>query len=158
VPGSRRDLAGRKGGPAAGFLQRTVQALRRFGVRVAVVMTDNGSCYRSWRFGYRCRRLGLRHLFTRPYTTRTNGKVERFIKTVFREWAYARLYYHSAERRAALAQWLRHYNWHHGSLPGRPPITQVLSADNLMRVHNVRKVHRRDARTARPTASPAAGL
>jgi transposase InsO family protein len=131
-------LPDEQGGTAAGFLQRTVHALRRLGVRVAAVMTDNGSCYRSRRFASRCRRLGLRHLFTRPYTPRTNGKAERFIKTALLEWAYARLYSHSAERRAALPQWLHHYNWHrpHGSLQGRPPITRVLSADNLMRVHS----------------------
>ena len=126
------------GGTAAGFLQRTVQALRRLGVRVTAVMTDNGACYRSRRFARRCHRLGLQHLFTRPYTPRTNGKVERFIKTALLEWAYARLYRHSDERRAELAQWLHHYNWHrpHGSLQGRPPITRVLSADNLMRLHS----------------------
>jgi transposase InsO family protein len=131
-------LPDERGGTAAGFLQRTVHALRRLGVRVAAVMTDNGSCYRSRSFASQCRRLGLRHLFTRPYTPRTNGKVERFIKTPLLEWAYARLYSHSTERRAALPQWLHHYNWHrpHGRLQGRPPITRVLSADNLMRVHS----------------------
>ena len=92
-----------RGGTAAGFLQRTVRGLRRLGVRVAAVMTDNGSGYRSRRFRATCQRLGLRHLFTRPYTPRTNGKVERFIKTALLEWAYARLYRHSDERRQALA-------------------------------------------------------
>ncbi len=86
-------------GTAAGFLPRTVRGLRRLGVRVAAVMTDNGSGYRSRRFRATCQRLGLRHLFTRPYTPRTNGKVERFIKTALLEWAYARLYRHSDERR-----------------------------------------------------------
>jgi transposase InsO family protein len=127
-----------RGGTAAGFLQRTVRGLRRLGVRVAAIMTDHGSCYRSRRFRATCHRLGLRPLFTRPYTPRTNGKVERFIKTALREWAYARLYYHSAERRQALAQWLHHYNWHrpHTSLGGRPPITRVLTAHNLVRLHS----------------------
>jgi transposase InsO family protein len=80
-----------------------------------------------------CRRLGLRHLCTRRYTPRTNGKVERFIKTTLLEWAYARVYRHSDKRRAALRPWLHHYNWHrrHTSLAGRPPITRVLAADNL---------------------------
>ena len=100
------------GGTASGFLQRTVRGLRRLGVRVAAVMTDNGSCYRSHRFAAACRRLGLRHLRTRRYTPRTNGKVERFIKTALLEWAYARVYRHSDERRAALGPWLHHYNWH----------------------------------------------
>lgn len=131
-------LPDERGGTAAGFLRRTVQGLRRLGVQVAAVMTDNGSGYRSRRFARTCRALRLRHLFTRPYTPRTNGKVERFIKTALLEWAYARLYRHSDERRHALPQWLHHYNWHrpHGSLQGRPPIARVLSADNLMRLHS----------------------
>jgi transposase InsO family protein len=131
-------LPDERGGTAAGFLRRTVQGLRRLGVRVAAVMTDNGPGYRSRRFAHTCRALGLRHLFTRPYTPRTNGKVERFIKTALLEWAYARLYRHSDERRQALPQWLHHYNWHrpHGGLQGRPPITRVLGADNLVRLHS----------------------
>jgi transposase InsO family protein len=130
-------LPDERGGTAAGFLQRTVRGLRRLGVRVAAVMTDNGAGYRSRRFRATCQQLGLRHLFTRPYTPRTNGKVERFIKTALLEWAYARLYHHSDERRRALARWLHHYNWHrpHTSLGGRPPITRVLTATNLVRLH-----------------------
>lgn len=126
------------GGTAAGFLQRTVRGLRRLGVRVVAIMSDNGSCYRSRRFRATCQRLGLRHLFTRRYTPRTNGKVERFIKTALLEWAYARVYSHSDDRRRALAHWLHHYNWHrpHTSLGGRPPITRVLTADNLVRLHS----------------------
>ena len=130
-------LPDERGGTAAGFLRRTVRSLRRLGVRVAAVMTDNGSGYRSRRFRATCQQLGLRHLFTRPYTQRTNGKVERFIKTALLEWAYTRLYRHSDERRRALALWLHHYNWHrpHTSLGGRPPITRVLTATNLVRLH-----------------------
>jgi transposase InsO family protein len=126
------------GGTAVGFLRRTVRGLRRLGVRVAAVMTDNGSCYKSHRFAAACRRLGVRHLRTRRYTPRTNGKVERFIKTALLEWAYARVYRHSDERRAALGSWLHHYNWHrpHTSVGGRPPITRVVSADNLVRLHS----------------------
>jgi transposase InsO family protein len=122
---------------AVGFLRRTVRGLRRLGVRVAAVMTDNGSCYRSHRFTAACRALGLRHLRTRRYTPRTNGKVERVIKTALLEWAYARLYRHSTDRRHALGRWLHHYNWHrpHTSLGGRPPITRVVSAQNLVRLH-----------------------
>jgi transposase InsO family protein len=131
-------LPDERGGTAAGFLQRTVRGLRRLGVRVAAVMTDNGAGCRSRRFRTTCQRLGLRHLFTRPYTPRTNGKVERFIKTALLEWAYARLYRHSDERRRALALWLHHYNWHrpHTSLGGRPPIPRVLTATNLVRLHS----------------------
>jgi transposase InsO family protein len=125
-------------GTAIGMLRRTVRGLRRLGVHVAAVMTDNGSCYKSHRFAAACRQLGVRHLRTRRYTPRTNGKVERFIKTSLLEWAYARLYAHSAERRAALAAWLHHYNWHrpHTSVDGRPPITRVIPAHDLVRLHS----------------------
>jgi len=131
-------LPDERGGTAAGFLRRTVRGLRRLGVRVAAVMTDNGSCYRSRRFAATCRRLGLRHLFTRPYTPRTNGKAERFIKTALLEWAYVRLYRHSEERTRALAAWLHHYHWHrpHTAAHGQPPITRIVSADNLVRLHS----------------------
>lgn len=126
------------GGTAAGFLARTVRGLRRLGVRVAAVMTDNGAGYRSHRFAATCHRLGIRQLFTRRYTPRTNGKAERFIKTALLEWAYVRLYRHSAERAQALAAWLHHYNWHrpHTAADGRPPMTRVVSADNLVRLHS----------------------
>ena len=126
------------GGTAAGFLRRTVRGLRRLGVRVAAVMTDNGSCYRSQRFAATCRQLGIRQLFTRRYTPRTNGKAERFIKTSLLEWAYARLYRHSEERTRALVGWLHHYNWHrpHTAARGQPPITRIVSADNLVRLHS----------------------
>jgi transposase InsO family protein len=126
------------GGTAAGFLTRTVRALRRLGVRVAAIMTDNGAGYRSHRFAATCQRLGVRHLFTRRYTPRTNGKAERFIKTAVLEWAYVRLYRHSEERAAALAAWLHHYNWHrpHTATHGRPPITRIAAAHNLVRLHS----------------------
>ena len=132
-------LPDEQGGTAAGFLRRTVRGLHRLGVRVSAVMTDNGSCYRSRRFAGACRALGLHHLFTRPYTPRTNGKAERFIKTALLEWAYVRLYRHSDERAQALTHWLHHYNWHrpHSAVGGRPPITRVVSsADNLVRLHS----------------------
>ena len=131
-------LPNERAGTAIGFLHRTVRGLRRLGVRVAAVMTDNGSCYRSQRFTVACRRLGVRHLRTRRYTPRTNGKVERFIKTSLLEWAYARVYGDSAERRVALAPGLHHYNWHrpHTSVDGRPPITRVVPAHDLVRLHS----------------------
>jgi transposase InsO family protein len=131
-------LPDERGGTAVGFLHRTVRGLRRLGVRVAAIMTDNGSCYRSRRFAAACRQLGIRHLFTRPYTPRTNGKAERFIKTALLEWAYVRLYRHSEERTRALITWLHHYNWHrpHTAAAGQPPITRVVSADNLVRLHS----------------------
>jgi transposase InsO family protein len=125
-------------GTAAGFLARTVRGLRRLGVRIAAIMTDNGACYRSKRFAATCRRLGVRQLFTRRYTPRTNGKAERFIKTSLLEWAYVRLYRDSADRARALVMWLHHYNWHrpHTAALGRPPITRVVAADNLVRLHS----------------------
>ena len=131
-------LPDERGGTAAGFLVRTVRGLRRLGVRVAAILTDNGSCYRSHRFARTCRHLGIRQLFTRPYTPRTNGKAERFIKTALLEWAYVRLYRHSEERTHALRAWLHHYNWHrpHTATRGQPPITRLVSADNLVRLHN----------------------
>jgi len=131
-------LPDERGGTASGFLRRTVRRLAGLGVQVRAVMTDNGSCYRSRRFRSACRRLGIRHLFTRPYTPRTNGKAERFIKTALHEWAYARLYRHSHDRRRQLGEWLHYYNWHrrHSSLNGQTPITRVVvSADNLVRLH-----------------------
>ena len=98
------------------------------------------SGYRSRRFAATCHALGLRHLFTRPYIPRINGKAERFIKTALLEWAYVRLYRHSEERAQALTHWLHHYNWYrpHSALGGEPPITRVISsADNLVRLHKL---------------------
>ena len=121
------------------FLEAAVAYFRHLGVRVSGVMTDNGAGYRSRRFANCCQRLGLRHLFTRPYTPRTNGKAERFIQTALREWAYARAYRTSRQRAAHLTPWLHRYNWHrpHGSLSHQPPISRLgLSRDNLLRCHN----------------------
>ena len=90
-------------------------------------MTDNGSCYLSRDFGRACRTLGLKHIRTKPYTPKTNGKAERFIQTSLREWAYARAYNTSHERTAELPQWLHRYNWHrpHGSIGSKPPISRL---------------------------------
>src|SRR5262249_48581952 len=108
------------------------------GIRIDCVMTDNGSCYQSKTFRAACKRLGLRQIFTRPYTPRTNGKAERFIQTALREWAYARAYQNSDQRSAELLNWLHRYNWHrpHGSLKANTPISRLgLSEDNLLRLH-----------------------
>jgi transposase InsO family protein len=102
-------------------------------------MTDNGSCYRSKTFQAVCRRLGIRQIFTKPYTPRTNGKAERFIQTALREWAYARAYQNSEQRSADLHHWLHRYNWHrpHCSLKANTPISRLgLSEDNLLRLHS----------------------
>jgi transposase InsO family protein len=124
---------------AAAFLERAVAYYASFGVRVRRVMTDNGACYLSKAFQAACARLQLRHLRTRPYTPRTNGKAERFIQSALREWAYAHAYRRSQERSATLPLWLHRYNWHrpHHSLGLNPPISRLaLSADNLVRLHS----------------------
>jgi transposase InsO family protein len=102
-------------------------------------MTDNGSCYRSKAFAKACRKLGLKHIRTKPYTPKTNGKAERFIQTALREWAYALAYPTSDHRTAELPAWLHQYNWHrpHHSLKSKTPISRLgLSEDNLLRLHS----------------------
>jgi transposase InsO family protein len=124
---------------AVAFLKAAVAYYARFGVKVARVMTDNGSAYRSFAFARACRRLKIKHLRTKPYTPKTNGKAERFIKTALREWAYARAYQTSNQRAAELPVWTHYYNWHrpHGSLKSNPPISRLgLSEDNLLRLHS----------------------
>ena len=123
---------------AIAFLRAAVAYYASLGVTVARVMTDNGSCYKSFDFRDACRELGLRHIRTRPYTPQTNGKAERFIQTALREWAYAKAYTHSDGRTAELPIWLHRYNWHrpHGSLKANTPISRLgLSEDNLLRLH-----------------------
>jgi transposase InsO family protein len=124
---------------AVAFLEQVVAHYRERGVPVQRVMTDNGSAYRSRAFAAACRRLGLRHLYTKPYTPQTNGKAERFIQTALREWAYAATYQSSQQRRDALGDWLHHYNWHrpHTALGGKPPICRLmLSRNNLLKLHS----------------------
>ena len=124
---------------AISFLEAAVAHFAKLGVRIERVMTDNGSCYRSKLFRAACKRLGLRQIFTKPYTPKTNGKAERFIQSALREWAYARAYHNSDHRSAELLHWLHRYNWHrpHGSLKANPPISRLgLSEDNLLRLHS----------------------
>ena len=120
-------LADEKGPTAAGFLDRAVRWFAGLGVRVERVLSDNGGCYKA-AFDATCERLGIRHLRTRPYRPRTNGKAERFIQTLLREWAYAKPYTSSGWRCRALTTWLRYYNQvrPHGSLDSQPPMTRVL--------------------------------
>ena len=125
-------------GCAVAFLDAAVAYYASLGVTVERVMTDNGSCYRSKAFRQACRRHAIRHIFTRPYTPRTNGKAERFIQTTLREWAYARAYDTSDQRAQQLPYWIHRYNWHrpHGSIGAVPPITKLgLPEDNLLRLH-----------------------
>jgi len=116
-----------KGETAAGFLERGVAWFAQMGIRVERVMSDNGACYRSNRHAAACQALGLRHIFTRPYRPRTNGKAERFIQTLQNKWAYGAVYQSSAERTAALPGWLRYYNFtrRHGALGHKPPAVRL---------------------------------
>lgn len=112
---------------AASYLERAVAFYRRLDIRVRAVMTDNGSAYLSRLFATACQALCLRHLRTRPYRPRTNGKAERFIQTLLREWAYVRPYRHSWLRTKALRSYVRYYNHHrpHGALDGQPPVSRL---------------------------------
>jgi transposase InsO family protein len=98
-----RVMANQRKKSAVAFLDATVAYYAKLGIRVERVMTDNGSCYRTRTFRTACKRLGLRQVFTKPYTPKTNGKVERFILTVLHEWAYARAYQNSDQRTAELS-------------------------------------------------------
>jgi transposase InsO family protein len=124
---------------AVTHLRASVAYFQSLGVTVRRVMTDNGSCYKSHAFRDACRELGLKHIRTRPYTPRTNGKAERFIQTALREWAYARAYDTSDQRAAELPAWTQRYNWHrpHGGIKAQTPISRLgLPEDNLLRVRS----------------------
>jgi len=126
-------------GCAIAFLKAAVAYYASLGITVERVMTDNGSCYKAFAFRRACKRLGLRHIRTRPYTPRTNGKAERFIQTALREWAYARAYDTSKQRALELPYWIHRYNWHrpHGSIGSMPPISVLgLTGNNLLRLHS----------------------
>jgi transposase InsO family protein len=112
---------------AVAFLRRARAWFAKRGIRITGVMSDNGACYRSRHWTHACRELGVRHLRTRPYRPRTNGKAERFIQTLLREWAYGRVYGSSSERSCALSAWLTHYNFRrpHGSLGHKVPASRV---------------------------------
>jgi transposase InsO family protein len=124
---------------AIAFLKAATTYYQRLGVTIQRVMTDNGSCYISKAFRKACKRLGLKHIYTRPYTPKTNGKAERFIQTALREWAYAQAYPTSDHRADQLPVWLHRYNWHrpHGSLQSKIPISRLgLTENNLLRLHS----------------------
>jgi transposase InsO family protein len=128
-----------KAASSASFLSQAVAWFARFGIRARRVMTDNGPCFYADRFRDTCSALHLRHVRTRIYTPRTNGKAERFIQTAIREWAYARLYQNSTERTAALPLWTHQYNWHrpHTALNQSPPISRSgLDVNNLLTHHS----------------------
>ncbi|MBE3009560.1 transposase, partial [Microbispora sp. NEAU-D428] len=120
LPDERKDTA-------AGFLARAAAWFAARNVTIQRVLTDNGACYKSHVWAATCTGPGITHKRTRPYRPQTNGKVERFHRTLADEWAYARPYASEAERRAALDPWLHMYNHHRGhtALKGQPPISRV---------------------------------
>jgi transposase InsO family protein len=125
-------LADERASTAVGFLRRARRFLRRHGVEVEAVMTDNGSAYVSTVHAIACRAMGLKHLRTRPRRPQTNGKAERFIRTMLGGWAYGAIYRSSAERTKALDGWLWRYNFQrpHGSLGRRPPAARLAELRN----------------------------
>lgn len=131
-------LADEKATTAIGFLRRAIAHYRSHGIEVSEVMTDNGPAYISIAHAIACRAMGLRHIRTRPYRPRTNGKAERFIRTMLGGWAYGAIYSNSTERTAALAGWLEFYNWRrpHGSLAKKPPGTRLAELNNVVGSYN----------------------
>jgi transposase len=119
---------------AIAFLRRAVAFYAAHGVTVERLLTDNGSAYRSGIHAVACRALRIKHIRTRPYRPQTNGKAERFIRTMLGGWAYAAIYRNSDERTAALSGWLELYNWRrpHGALNRKPPGTRLHELNNVL--------------------------
>jgi transposase InsO family protein len=126
-------LADEKATTAVAFLNRAITFYASHGITVKAVMSDNGACYRSTIHAFACRALGIRHLRTRPYRPRTNGKAERFIRTLLAGWAYGAIYSSSHERAQALDGWLWTYNHRrpHGALSHKTPIARLNELNNL---------------------------
>ncbi len=126
-------LADERAVSAAAFLQRAWAWFAELGIEVRAVLTDNGGAYKSRLFSSACRLSGVRAKRTRPYRPQTNGKVERFHRTLLEEWAYVRVYRSEAERAAALGPWLHRYNHHrcHTAIGGEPPISRVNNVPGL---------------------------
>jgi transposase InsO family protein len=127
-------LSDEKALTAIGFLRRAVEHFAGYGMTVEQLLTDNGSAYRSTIHAIACRTLGIRHLRTRPYRPQTNGKAERFIRTILGGWAYGAIYRDSSERNAALGGWLDFYNRRrpHGAIGHKPPIARLHERNNLL--------------------------
>jgi transposase InsO family protein len=126
-------LSDEKAATAIAFLARAVTHYASYGITVEALITDNGSAYRSTVHAIACRALHIRHLRTRPYRPQTNGKAERFIRTLLGGWAYGAIYRNSTERTAALAGWIDFYNRRrpHGALSHKPPIARLHELNNL---------------------------
>ena len=120
---------------AVAFLRRAIAFYQRHGITVERILTDNGSAYRATIHAIACRTLGIHHLRTRPRRPQTNGKAERFIRTMLGGWAYGAIYGSNRDRTAALDGWLYHYNHHrrHSALGHQPPITRL---NNLLGTYN----------------------
>lgn len=127
-----------RGDNCAQFLRQAVAYYAGLGVRIDRVMTDNGCGYVSKAFRAACIELRIRHVRTRPYTPKTNGKAERFVQTSLREWAYARPYASSAQRQAALQPFVHRYNWHrpHSALNRQPPMSRIPAMSNLLELNS----------------------
>jgi transposase InsO family protein len=124
---------------AIGFLKAALAYYASLGIKIERVMTDNGSCFNSFAFRRACKRLGIKHIRTKPYTPKTNGKAERFIQTSLREWAYAQAYENSRQRKQQLPTWLHRYNWHrpHAGIDDKTPISRLgLTENNVLRFHS----------------------
>jgi transposase-like protein len=120
------------------FLGQALAYYARIGIRFRALLTDNGPAYRSRLFARTCKRFDIKHRFTRPYTPRTNGKAEPFIRTALQEWAYARTYQNSAQRCDRLQTWIHDYNWHrpHASPGQNTPISRAgFDRNNLLTLH-----------------------
>ena len=124
---------------AIAHLKAAVKYYQSMGINIKRVMTDNGSCYKSYAFADACKKLGIKHIRTKPYTPRTNGKAERFIKTAINEWAYARKYQTSEQRKQHLPIWTHNYNWHrpHSAINYKTPISRAIkNNNNLLRLNS----------------------
>jgi transposase InsO family protein len=123
---------------AIGFLRRAVAFYGLHGIAVRELLTDNGNAYRSAIHALACRALHIKHRRTRPYRPQTNGKAERFIRTMLAGWAYGAIYRNSTERTSALIGWLELYNWRrpHGALNHKPPGTRLHELNNLIGSYN----------------------
>jgi transposase len=130
-------LGDEKATTVVAFLKRAIVFFTRHGMTVQQLLTDNGPGYRSLVHAVACRALGIRHLRTRPYRPQTNGKAERFIRTMLGGWAYGAIYRTSSERTAALDGWLWHYNHHrrHSALSHKPPIARLNERTNVLRTY-----------------------